>query len=118
MTKQELEAKVNDLELTLNAVELNAKCLKDDLIEANEKLANINKPVITKEFVEEIREAVYQAINQINFNNVDSYEVDFEIDYNNTLAVGNIEFNEVDDINETVCDYIEDLFNVIEEDEN
>ena len=45
-----------------------------------------------------MREAVHQALNQINFNNVDCYDVDFELDYNNTLLVGNIEFNEVDEI--------------------
>lgn len=118
MTKVELETKVAELELQLNSLELNAKVTKDDLMEASKQLEAVNKPKITKEFVDEMREAVYQAINQINFNNVESYDVDFEIDYNNTLAVSNIEFNEVDDINEAVCDYIEDLFNVIEEDEN
>ena len=115
MTKDELRVKVSELELQLNSLELNAKVTKDDLMEASKQLEAINKPRITKEFVEEMREAVHQAINQISFNNVDSYDVDFEIDYNNTLAVSNIEFNEVDEINEAVCDYIEDLFNVIED---
>jgi len=115
MTKVELETKVAELELQLNSLELNAKVTKDDLMEASKQLEAVNKPRITKEFVEEMREAVHQAINQISFNNVDSYDVDFEIDYNNTLAVSNIEFNEVDEINEAVCDYIEDLFNVIED---
>ena len=115
MTKVELETKVAELELQLNSLELNAKVTKDDLMEASKQLEAVNKPRITKEFVEEMREAVHQAINQISFNNVDSYDVDFEIDYNNTLAVSNIEFNEVDEINEIVCDYIEDLFNVIED---
>ena len=115
MTKDELRVKVSELELQLNSLELNAKVTKDDLMEASKQLEAVNKPRITKEFVEEMREAVHQAINQISFNNVDSYDVDFEIDYNNTLAVSNIEFNEVDEINEAVCDYIEDLFNVIED---
>ena len=115
MTKVELETKVAELELQLNSLELNAKVTKDDLMEASKQLEAVNKPRITKEFVEEMREAVHQAINQISFNNVDSYDVDFELDYNNTLSVSNIEFNEIDEINEAVCDYIEDLFNVIED---
>ena len=118
MTKVELETKVAELELQLNSLELNAKVTKDDLMEASKQLEAINKPRITKEFVEEMREAVHQAINQISFNNVDCYDVDFELDYNNTLSVSNIEFNEVDEINEAVCDYIEYLFNIVEEDEN
>ena len=115
MNKEELQAKVNELELTLNSLELNAKVVKDDLNETVRSLKAINKPKITKEFVEEMREAVHQAINQISFNNVESYDVGFEIDYNNSLALGSIEFNEVDEIEETVCDYVEDLFNIIED---
>jgi hypothetical protein len=115
MDKQALQAKVNELELTLNSLELNAKTTKDDLKEATKKLEDVSKPIITKEVVEQIREAVHQAIKQIHFNSVESYEVDFEIDYNNSLALGSIEFNEVDEIEETVCDYVEDLFNIIED---
>jgi len=115
MNKEELQAKVNELELTLNSLDLNAKVVRDDLSIVENQLADINKPRITKEFVEEIRKAVHQAVNRIGFNNVESYDVDFEIDYNNTLSLSNIEFNEVDEIDEIVCDYIENLFNVIEE---
>ena len=115
MDKQALQAKVNELELTLNSLELNAKTTKDDLIEANKKLEGVSKPIINKEIAEQIREAVHQAIRQIPFDDVDLYDVGFEIDYNNSLALSNIEFNEVDDLEETVCDYVEDLFNIIED---
>ena len=114
MDKQALQAKVNELELTLNSLELNAKTTKDDLIEANKKLEDVSKPIINKEIVEQIREAVHQAICQLRFDDVDSYDVGFEIDYNNSLALSNIEFNEVDQLEETVCNYVEDLFNIIE----
>ena len=112
--KQELQNKVNELKLTLGSLELNAKTVKDDLIEATRKLEDVSKPIITKEIVEQIREAVHQAIQKIRFNSVESYDVDFEIDYNNSLALASIEFNEVDEIEESVCDYVEDLFNIIE----
>ena len=115
MDKQALQAKVNELELTLNSLELNAKTIKDDLIEANKKLEDVSKPIINKEIVEQIREAVHQAVRQISFDSVDSYDVGFEIDYNNSLALSNIEFNEVDQLEETICDYVEDLFNIIED---
>ena len=115
MDKQALQAKVDELELTLNSLELTAQTTKDDLMEATKKLEDVSKPIITKQVVEQIREAVNQAIQQISFDNVDSYEVEFEIDYNNSLALGSIEFNEVDQIEESVCDYVEDLFNIIED---
>ena len=115
MNKEELQAKVNELELTLNSLDLNAKVVQEDLNETVRSLEAINKPVITKEIVEQIRQAVHQAIRQISFNSVESYDVGFEIDYNNSLALESIEFNEVDEIEEAVCDYVEDIFNIIEE---
>ena len=115
MDKQALQNKVNELKLTLGSLELNAKATQEDLKEATKKLEDVSKPIITKEIVEQIREAVHQAIQQIHFNSVDSYDVDFEIDYNNSLALASIEFNEVDEIEESVCDYVEDLFNIIED---
>ena len=115
MDKQLLQAKVDELELTLNSLELNAKTVKDDLREATKKLDDVSKPIITKQVVEQIRGAIEQAINQISFDRADSYDVDFEIGYNNTLTLSNIEFNGADDLHETVCDYIESLFSVVEE---
>ena len=115
MDKQALQAKVDELELTLNSLELTAQTTKDDLMQATKKLEDVSKPIITKQVVEQIREAVHQAIEQISFDSVDLYDVDFEIDYNNSLALASIEFNEVDQIEEFVCDYVEDLFNIIED---
>ena len=115
MTKAELQDKVNELELTLNSLELNAKVVKDDLKIVESQLEAVNKPIITKDTVNDIRNAIEEVFRQSSFNDVNSYDVGFEIDYNNSLALESIEFNEVDEINESVCDYIEDLFNVIEE---
>ena len=115
MDKQALQAKVDELEFPLISLALTAQTTKDDLMQATKKLEDVSKPIITKQVVEQIREAVHQAIQQISFDNVDSYDVDFELDYNNTLSLSNIEFNEVDEIEESVCDYVEDLFNIIED---
>ena len=68
MDKQSLQNKVNELKLTLGSLELNAKATQEDLMEATKKLEDVSKPIITKEFVEQIREAVHQAIQKIHFN--------------------------------------------------
>ena len=114
MDKQALQAKVNELELTLNSLELNAKNTKDDRIEFNKKLEDVSKPIITKEIVEQIREAVHLAINGIDFDNESMYEYDFNIGYDNRIELERIGYNDTDSIEEAVCDYVEDLFNIIE----
>ena len=113
MTKIELQEKVDKLETTLNSVELNAKVLKDDLTEAKKKLADVSKVKLYPSQIDEIREAVHQAVQQISFDNIDSYSYDFEIDYDNQLRLSNIEFDGESDLEETICDYVEDCFNVI-----
>ena len=115
MDKQLLQAKVDELELTLNSLELNAKTVKDDLAETNKKLEDISKPIITKEIVEQIRAAVHHAINGINFNDGSMYEYDVNVGYDNRIEIESIEYNDTDGIEEAVCDYVEDLFNVIED---
>ena len=119
MTKAELQAKVTELELTLNSLELNAKTVKDDLRIVNTQLENVNKVKITRDVVNDIRNAIEDVFNRSSFNEVDSYDVEFEIDYNNSLALGSIEFNDSDNVAEALSDAIEDLFNIIsDEDEN
>jgi len=118
MNKEQLEDKVNELELTLNSLELNAKVVKDDLKKVETQLKNVNKPRLYPSQLDDIRNAIEEVFNQSSFNDVESYDVDFEIDYNNSLALGNIEFNDADNVAEAISDAIEDLFNVIPADEN
>jgi hypothetical protein len=115
MNKEELQAKVNELKLTLGSLELNAKTVKDDLKETNQKLEDINKPIITKDLLEQIQYVIDESIRNSSLSSVDSYDVDFEIDYNNSLALGSIEFNDADQLSEEIADGIENIFNIIEE---
>ena len=117
MTKQELQAKVTELELTLNSLELNAKTVKDDLKIANTQLEDVNKVKITRDTVNDIRQAIEDVFGNSSFNDVESYDVDFEIDYNNSLALGNIEFRDADNVAEEISDAIEGLFNVISDED-
>jgi hypothetical protein len=119
MTKTELQDKQAELELTLNSLELNSKTVKDDLMAVNRRLEDVNKVKITRDIVNDIREAIEESIRNSSLSNVDSYDVDFEIDYNNSLALGSIEFNDADQLSEEISDGIENLFNIIsDEDEN
>ena len=119
MTKVELQDKVNELELTLNSLELNSKCIKDDLKIAKIQLEDVNKVKITRDTVNDIRNAIEDVFDRSSFNDVESYDVEFEIDYNNSLALGSIQFNDSGSVAEALSDAIENLFNIIsDEDEN
>ena len=119
MTKDELQAKIINLEAALRSSETNSKTLLHDLKDTNRQLEDVNKVKITRDIVNDIRNAIEEVLNKADFSEPDSYEVGFEIDYNNSLALGNIEYNNVDQLAEEISDSIENLFNIIDdEDEN
>tara|TARA_B110000908_G_C9908893_1_gene294444 strand:+ start:79 stop:438 length:360 start_codon:yes stop_codon:yes gene_type:complete len=113
MNKEQLELKVKELTAALTQFETDQTALAQQLKEAKVQLADVNKIKITRDTVNDIRQAIEDVFGNSSFNDVDSYDVDFEIDYNNSLALSNIEFNDVDNVAEEISDAIEGLFNII-----
>jgi hypothetical protein len=118
MTKEQLELKVKELNAALTQFETDKAALINQLNETRTQLADINKPVISKETVDAIRDAVANAVGQFSFDNCDNYEYDIEIDYDNRLQLSNINLNYTDDLEESICSEIEDLFKVEGDDED
>lgn len=118
MTKEQLELKVKELTAALAQFKTDQDELQKQLNQATQDLEDINKPVITKETREEMRKMVYEAVNNFDFGNTDNYEYEFEINYNNQLELHNIEFNYTDDLEEAICDYVESVFKVQDNDED
>ena len=114
MTKVELETKVNELELTLNSLELNAKVIKDDLAKANTKLANINKPVIDDLMVDKMYEVISRSFEDFDVDEFDpNYE--FEIDYDGRINVSSLELQGLDLFADQLHDRILREFNIVNE---
>lgn len=118
MNKVDLMTKVAELEATLKANESAQTKLTSDLLEAQKQLENINKPKVSEYTMDQIYLAIEEAIDNFDFDNPDSYEADFTIDYDNRLAIENIRFDNASSIAENVHNEIEKLFNVIPTEKN
>ena len=118
MTKEQLELKVKELTAALTQFETDQTALAKQLQEAKVQLADVNKPVISVEIRDQIREAVCEGIRCYQFDNADNYDIDFELNYDNRIEVSNIEFNYTDDLEENICSEIEDLFRIDGDDED
>ncbi len=119
MTKEELQRKVDELTQSLDSFNKNTEMLKQDLAEAQRKLKVADRPKITKKFLDELSNTIEEAINNIDFTDTNAYDFDFEIDYDNRIALSNIEYNGVHEIGDEIFCRVEDMFNVIpDEDEN
>ena len=117
MTKEQLELKVKELTAALTQFETDKAALAKQLADANTELADVNKPVISVEIRDQIREAVCEGVRGFRFDEADNYDIDFELNYNNCVEVSNIEFNYTDDLEENICSEIEDLFKIKDDDE-
>ena len=114
MTKQELETKVQELELTLNSLELNAKTVKDDLAEANTKLETIDRPIINDLTVDKMYEVISRSFEDFDANDYDpNYE--FEIDYDGRINVSSLELQGLDLFADQLHDRILQEFNIVNE---
>ena len=114
MTKEELQRKVDELTQSLESFTKNTEMLKQDLIVAKNALKVADRPKITQDQMTEIQDAIYTVVNNVDFTDCNNYDMDFEIDYDNRIAVSSMEFNNSDEIADDLCSEIGSLFNVIE----
>lgn len=117
MTKDELQLKVQNLETLLTSKEEETTTLNTQLSQARKVLADVSKPKISKETVNELRDAIDKALQNFSFDDTDNYEYDFEIDYDSRLNLSSIDLESKDELAEMISDYVEDLFNVISDED-
>ena len=110
---RDLQENINDLKALLLSAEQDANKLKAQIQETDEKINNLNKPVINRVVVQEIRDAIEIAIRNYNFDDSDNYVYDFEIDYDSKINICSIEFERRDELAECLSELVEDVFNVI-----
>jgi hypothetical protein len=114
MTKEELQRKVDELTQSLDSFNKNTEMLKQDLVVAQNALKVADRPKITQDQMTEIQDAIHVVVNNIDFTDCNNYDMDFEIDYDNRIAVSSMEFNNSHEIADDISSEIECLFNVIQ----
>jgi len=115
MTKEELNQEIEKLKVSLNAHEEQVKDLSHDLKTAEQKLADADKPKLTEKQFEAIQTAIEMSVENFTFDDADSYETEFGIEYDGRVYLSSIIF----DGHSTLCDQIyqdvEKLFGITEE---
>lgn len=115
MTKDELEIKISRLQ---NLVIQKNEELTDyatQIERLNDELKDLNKPKLTGEQMDAICYAIEVAVGDFDFDHTDNYEVDFNIDYNNRIAIENLNFHNADDLVREVYNQVINLFAEVKE---
>ena len=114
-TKKELEQSVIMLEDALQTSKSNATEYQTDLDIANKQLADINKPVLTPEHLDQVQEAIEYAVGKFDFSDLDNYDKEFELDYDGRVQLSNFDFTNSQELVEMIVEKVHKLFVEAEE---
>jgi len=120
MTKDQLNQEIEKLKVSLGAHEEQVKDLSSDLKAAEQKLADIDKPKLTEKQFDELHRTIEASVENFNFNEADSYNVELGMEYDNKVYLESIEFEGHADLYEQIIHDVESLFGIADEsdDEN
>ena len=110
MTKEQLEVNIAALELLVNETTDKSKDFTAQLEQAKKDLADVNKPVLTPEQLDNIQEAIEYAVGDFDFSDHDNYEKDFELDYDGRVQLSNFDFTNQQELVEMVVEKVHKLF--------
>jgi len=115
MNKNELNQEIEKLKVSLEAHEEQVKDLSHDLKIATQRLEDCDKPKLTSKQFAELHRVIETTVENFNFNEADSYNVELTIDYDNKVELSHIEFESHADLYEQIIHDVEDLFGIAEE---
>ena len=118
MTKEELEVKISTLQTLVTQKNEELIQYAADIERLNDELKDLNKPKLTSLQLDELYEAIERGIESFDFDDCDSYDTDFHIDYDNRIAVESMSFQNADELVRVVYDEARELFAEIKEDDN
>ena len=108
MSKEVLENKKSALELMLS--ENNDLCTdyKAQISVIEQELEDLGKPEATPEFLDKINETITEAVENLNLD--DGVKCDFEIDYDNRIAMSDVRFEDIHAVSDKIYCAVEKLF--------
>ena len=109
-TKQELEQTIVMLEEQIVASTSEMMSVQADLKQAAKDLANINKPVLTPEQLDDIQEAIEYAVGDFDFSDDNNYDKEFELDYDGRVQLSNFDFTNAQELIEMIVEKVHKLF--------
>ena len=105
-----LENKKAALELLQNETNEKLNDYKQQISILQKQIEDYNKPELTPKQLDDISEAIEDAIGNYNFDDVDMYDIELEMDYDGRVSASTINLNESYDLVETVVRNVHGLF--------
>ena len=115
MNKVELTREIEKLKVSLEAHEEQVKDLNHDLKIATQRLEDCDKPKLTQKQFAKLHKVIETSVENFDFSQVDNYNVEMQMEYDNKVYVDSIEFECHADLYEQIIRDVEDLFGIADE---
>ena len=109
-TKELLEATVKGLQEKIGQLNMDLKSKQQELEDAG-------KPVISSTVMNVVNDAINYAVENYNFDNADSYEIDFSLDYDSRIQAETINLTDTYELVEAIVTNVEKQFKVEQDEE-
>ena len=117
-TKNELEQAIVMHEEALESSRHHVTLNTQDLEQAKKELASFNKPELTGSQLDDINDAVEKAIGNFDFDDADNYNTEFELDYDAKVTISSFEFENAQELIDSIVEQVHKLFVEIETKDN
>ena len=110
MNKQDLELKIAGLEKAIKEHKDFSATYENDLKSTQKQLDDYNKPELTPKQLDDIHNAVENAVNDFDFEDTDNYHIEYELDYDGRVNSNSLEFQQTYELTEKIVDKVINLF--------
>ena len=110
MNKQDLELKIAGLEKAIKEHKDFSATYENDLKSTQKQLDDYNKPELTPKQLDDIHNAVENAVNDFNFEDTDNYHIEYELDYDGRVNANSLEFQQTYELTEKIVEKVLNLF--------
>ena len=118
MNAKDLELKIAGLEKAIEEKTTDASRFQDELEITKKQLADVNKPELTGLQLDHIQEAIEKAVDEFDFDDVENYDKEFELDYDGRVQLQHFDFTNTHDLVEMIVEKVHKLFVKVEDEDD
>jgi hypothetical protein len=107
---EDLQNKKAALELLQNETNEKLQDYRQQASIIQKQIEDYNKPELTPKQLDDISEAVEDAVGTYNFDDVDMYDIELEMDYDGRVQASTINMNETYHLVERIVQKVHSLF--------
>ena len=107
---EDLQNKKAALELLQNETNEKLQDYRQQVSIIEKQIEDYNKPELTPAQLDSITEAIENAVNNYNFDDVDMYDIELEMEYDGKVSAHTIGLNETYRLVERIVEKVHSLF--------